>query len=64
MTDTERIDWLAAEDTRLEDVRYRMANEEETLREAVDALASMDERMNQRRSKSKWAAARSLLQRS
>jgi len=43
MNDTERMDWLAADDTRLEDVRFRMANENELIREAIDALASLDE---------------------
>lgn len=39
MTDTERLDWLGADNTRLEDVRGRMDNENETIREAIDALA-------------------------
>lgn len=39
MTDTERLDWLDADNTRLEDVRGRMDNENETIREAIDALA-------------------------
>ncbi len=39
MTDAERLDWLDHDDARLEDVRYRMLNEEETIREAIDTLA-------------------------
>lgn len=39
MTDTERLDWLEVDNTRLEDVRGRMNNEDETIREAIDALA-------------------------
>ena len=38
MTDTERLNWLAKDNVRLEDVRYRMENEYETIREAIDAL--------------------------
>lgn len=41
MNDTERIDWLDVDDTRLEDVRFRMINEDENIREAIDAMASM-----------------------
>lgn len=40
MTDTERLDWLAQDSTRLEDVRGRMENEEEGIREAIDWLAA------------------------
>lgn len=41
MTDTERLDWLDADNTRLEDVRGRMNNENETVREAIDALVAL-----------------------
>ena len=39
--DTERLDWLDADSDRLEDVRNRMNDEEETVREAIDALAAI-----------------------
>lgn len=45
MTDTERLDWLSRDNVRLEDVRYRMENEQETIREAIDALKEMVDEM-------------------
>lgn len=42
LTDSERLDWLEADNLRLEDVRVRMNNEGELLREAIDALAQME----------------------
>lgn len=38
-TDTERLDWLDIDSDRLEDVRGRMNDDEETVREAIDFLA-------------------------
>lgn len=38
MTDMERLDWLDSDVDRLADVRGRMLNEDETVREAIDAL--------------------------
>lgn len=40
MSDKNRLDWLDIDPiNRLEDVRYRMANENESVREAIDWLA-------------------------
>jgi hypothetical protein len=39
LTDTERLDWLAKDTERLEDVRGRMENENVDIREAIDWLA-------------------------
>lgn len=38
VTDAERLDWLDADNERLEDVRGRMNDEDENIREAIDAL--------------------------
>jgi hypothetical protein len=43
MMDTERLDWLGADASRLQDVYWRMQNEDESLREAIDALVAMSE---------------------
>lgn len=37
-TDTERLDWLDADNDRLEDVRNYMNNEGVSVREAIDSL--------------------------
>jgi hypothetical protein len=37
-TDAARLNWLAARPERLREVYWRMENEGETLREAIDAL--------------------------
>lgn len=39
MNDSERLDWLAALTSRLQDVYWRVENEGETVREAIDWLA-------------------------
>lgn len=39
MDDTERLNWLAADSDRLEDVRGWLNNNDGELREAIDALA-------------------------
>lgn len=39
MSDTERIDWLEQDSSRLEDVRGRVENENVDIREAIDWLA-------------------------
>lgn len=40
MTDTERLDWLEVDSSRLEDVRGRVENENVDIRVAIDWLAS------------------------
>lgn len=42
MTDTERLNWLDEDVTRLEDVRGRMNNENEDIRDAIDRLAKLN----------------------
>jgi len=39
MDDSDRIDWLAANRERLEDIYWRLLNEGGTLREAIDYFA-------------------------
>ena len=39
MTDTERVDWLNADDEHLRDVYWRIQNEGGNVRDAIDWLA-------------------------
>lgn len=39
MSDSDRLDWLEADESRLEDVRGRVNNEGASIREAIDWLA-------------------------
>jgi hypothetical protein len=43
MDDSDRIDWLAANHSRLQDVYWRLENEEGTLRDAIDFFVRIDE---------------------
>lgn len=41
MSDKDRLDWLEAEPERLREVYWRMSNENEDVRTAIDALATL-----------------------
>jgi hypothetical protein len=41
MNDKQRLDWLAKVPERLREVYWRLENEDEQLREAIDALAGL-----------------------
>ncbi len=55
-TDKDRLDWLDYDSDRLEDVRGRVNNESETLREAIDWL--MDRYESEQREMDNIAYAR------
>jgi hypothetical protein len=42
MGDPERLDWLAANPSRLQDVYWRLQNEDDSLREAIDYFMRQD----------------------